>query len=85
MVPLDFRSSRIFFALSQALPSVSAMIGRNETLKRGVRPNGWVIRRNWAMRSAVSASGSPNIAKASQCCAPISIAPGEEPPKNSGG
>ncbi len=37
------------------------------------------------MRSAVGASGSPNMANTSQCLAPMASAPSDEPPKNSSG
>ena len=54
-------------------------------LKVGVRPWTAARARNSAIRWAVAASGSPNMANTSQCLAPIASAPSDEPPKNSGG
>jgi hypothetical protein len=50
--------AKILFALSQAAPSLAAMIGRTETLKPGVRPNTAARARNSRMRSRVDLSGS---------------------------
>ena len=57
----------------------------DDMLKVGDRPYWEACVRNSAMRRAVAARGSPNIAKTSQCLEPIASAPSDEPPKNSGG
>ena len=54
-------------------------------LKVGVRPKAAARARNSAMRSAVGASGSPNMANTSQCFDPMASAPSDEPPKNKSG
>jgi hypothetical protein len=61
------------------------MIGRSDMLKPTLRPKAAARRRKSWIRSRVSFSGSPKIANTSQCLAPISSAPSDEPPKNSGG